>query len=327
MIVNLWRNPANILEGLAVVNALTKAEAPDLETGQGALEIYLGKEKFGEAMSCAWKDFQPDWMLPATFAQSDLIRMSHFLLKGYLWLPGYGIKGQIPLCPLEALATLGPDGRDIHDGFDVTDKTTLYPALWGHKSEETRTIGLEPNKFLAPLSAAKKGRPLRKITDLWPKSSRLLIGARVWIHTNSSISVYISQPVLSNVWWPIALHGELSTPHHEKILALWFNSTLGFLSILVNRQETRGAWIQFKKPVLGALPVLDIRALSNEQKEKLVAAYDKVCQLELKPFPQMATDTVRAEIDRAIAEALGLPDFGVLRTLLGREPVVCLQRI
>jgi hypothetical protein len=41
----------------------------------------------------------------------------------------------------------------------------------------------------------------------------------------------------------------------------------------------------------------------------------------------MAHDDVRAEIDHAIAEALNLPDFSVLRTMLAREPVVCMERI
>lgn len=85
--------------------------------------------------------------------------------------------------------------------------------------------------------------------------------------------------------------------------------------------------MQFKKPILAALPVLDIRALSQDQLTTLAAAYDRVCQSELQPLPRMAHDDVRAEIDRAIAEALNLPDFSVLRTMLAREPVVCMERI
>jgi hypothetical protein len=47
----------------------------------------------------------------------------------------------------------------------------------------------------------------------------------------------------------------------------------------------------------------------------------------LKPLPEMAEDEVRAEIDSAVAAALNLPDFSVLRTLLAREPVVCMKRL
>jgi hypothetical protein len=65
--------------------------------------------------------------------------------------------------------------------------------------------------------------------------------------------------------------------------------------------------------------------LSSAQKDALAAAYDQVCHSPLLPFPQMAHDTVRRDIDTAIAQVLGLPDFSVLRDLLAQEPVVCLK--
>jgi hypothetical protein len=75
------------------------------------------------------------------------------------------------------------------------------------------------------------------------------------------------------------------------------------------------------------MPVLDVRALSPAQLEMLTAAYDEVCYRELQPLPNMATDEVRASIDAAIARVLNLPDFSILRTMLAREPVVCMKRI
>ena len=47
----------------------------------------------------------------------------------------------------------------------------------------------------------------------------------------------------------------------------------------------------------------------------------------LKTFPEMDVDEVRARIDAAISQALGLPDFSILRRLLAQEPVVCLRRL
>jgi len=41
----------------------------------------------------------------------------------------------------------------------------------------------------------------------------------------------------------------------------------------------------------------------------------------------MAADPVRARIDQAVSQALGLPDFSILREMLAREPVVCLKRL
>jgi len=118
-----------------------------------------------------------------------------------------------------------------------------------------------------------------------------------------------------------------SNNQREKALTLWLNSTLGLLILHANREETEGAWVDFKKPTLFALPVLDLRALSAEQLKQLAAAYDRVAEKELQPIPQMATDAVRAEIDASIARALHLPDFAVLREMLAKEPVAGMRRL
>jgi hypothetical protein len=39
----------------------------------------------------------------------------------------------------------------------------------------------------------------------------------------------------------------------------------------------------------------------------------------------MEADGTRIAIDEALADALGLPDFGILRQMLAREPIVCVS--
>jgi len=99
------------------------------------------------------------------------------------------------------------------------------------------------------------------------------------------------------------------------------------LILLANREETEGAWIGFKKGSLEKMPVLNVEELTEIQLKKLAAAYDKIAKKPLQPFPQMATDPVRKEIDSAIENVLNLPDFSILRKLLAQEPVVCLNRL
>jgi hypothetical protein len=97
--------------------------------------------------------------------------------------------------------------------------------------------------------------------------------------------------------------------------------------LLVHREETEGAWIDFKNPVLTDLPVLAIASLKAKQLKALSKTYDKFCNEELLPFPHMAHDPVRQAIDEAITVILGLPDITVLREMLAREPVICLKNI
>jgi hypothetical protein len=333
VVLNLWRNPDTAFEALAIYHTLNSHSAPPGPLGQGALEFSLdrstGQVKLGEALAFPWEEMRcwPAWILPCAFAQSDLIRAAYHLSKGELWQPGRTGTTEVPLKNLGEFATLGPDARDIHDGFKVSQHFTAYQAFWSHDAHVITALEQEPNAFLMPIPEAKPGRPLRKTEDLWPLAGRLMLAERLWMKTQRIFCLRVSQIVLSNTWWPVSLKEPFRSEEIEKALAIWLNSTLGILSVLSNRQETRGAWMKFKKPVLEKLPVLDLGCLSAPQLAGLAATYDEVCQEELRPFPEMADDPVRARIDAEVAQVLGLPDFSGLRRLLAREPVVCLNRL
>jgi hypothetical protein len=168
---------------------------------------------------------------------------------------------------------------------------------------------------------------LRQATDLWPLAGKVLIGERLRLNTQRLVAVRLAKPVLSNVWWPFALKKGKGSIQREKALVLWLNSTPGLILLLALREETEGAWVDFKKPTLAGLPVLDLDQLTPKQFEKLVGAYDRLCHKTLRPLSEMREDDIRAEIDQAIEQALNLPDLTVLRQMLGLEPVMRLQRI
>jgi len=101
---------------------------------------------------------------------------------------------------------------------------------------------------------------------------------------------------------------------------LWLNSTPNILLMLSRRVTTQGPWMKIKQPQWAAMPVLDVRALDEDTLSQLAAAYDTLCDRELKALAKLDTDPVRAEIDDAIRLALDLPDMKPLRSLLAREP-------
>jgi len=144
------------------------------------------------------------------------------------------------------------------------------------------------------------------------------------INTQRLTALFLSEPVLSNMWWPFKLRDKLGEDA-EKILVLWLNSTMGIFLFVSSRVETQGAWVTFKKPRLYAMPVLDVRKLTKRQRQKLVQAFDQLADKPLKPLSQLADDPVRKAIDDAISNALGLPDLESLRTALSREPVLTLK--
>jgi len=90
--VNLWHNPRNAIEALALSRLIahsTPPVVPSKKATQGALQLRMDGLKFGEALAIPWPTFrQTSWNFPCAFAQSDLIRLHYPLLEGSLKLPG-----------------------------------------------------------------------------------------------------------------------------------------------------------------------------------------------------------------------------------------------
>ena len=326
--LNLWRNPQTAVESLAIIRAFLHFDPSDIATGHGTTSLKIGEQKIGESVSFLWSDLREreSWMLACAFAQTELVRATYHLLNGKLKLPGYSQTTSLPLIALEKLGKLGPDRRDIYDGFEKVNEKTVFPAFWGHDSNTVQTLAQTNNLHLAALSQAKNGRPLRRPEQLWPLAGRLLLAERLRLSTQRVSAIRLSKPALSNVWWSFVFNSDISV-EAEKALVLWLNSTLGLMILFANRDETEGAWVSFKKPTLRALPVLDILSLSAIQIETLATAYDQLCHDLLQPFSQMENDPVRTEIDATIIQVLNLPDFNVFKELLAQEPVICLKQL
>jgi hypothetical protein len=320
-VVNLWTKPKSSVEALTVAALLRGAVGASLDDPSGTQELRTEKLKFGEIVQVPAAEIRKgNWNEGAAFAQTELARVAHFLLRGRVTAPGRGVIGKIPLTKLKAIADIGPDRRDIHDGFNPTDQTTEYPAVWGHDTTTVQCLAQRPNKYLMALARAKRGRNLRDAHLLWSRSGRLLVAERLWLTTTRLVAIRTSEKVLSNTWWPVA------TDALDKVLALWFNCSLGLLSLIAARVDTRGAWIDLKKPILEELPVLDASKLSKDSHRKLSEAYDELAKLEIQALPQIVDDVVRARIDKAVADALGLKDdLSLLRMLLGAEPIISMH--
>lgn len=321
--INLWKQPKAYAESLSLSNLVSNANEADLEN-RGVTELKAGNKKYGEIVKAQTQEEDLPWVLPAAFAQSELVRSGYYLLDGTVYIPGLGEVGDIPMVNLDSRATLGPDGRDVYDGFNTTDSPTAYEALWGMDAEEANTLTQESNQYLSPLSEAKSGRPLRDANTLWGRAGSLMLPKELRLNTNSTAGVTLSDKALSNVWWPTRWDGvgEDENRRMEKHLALWLNSTLGLVGMLSQRQDTEGPFVKFPKAWWESTDVLDLDSLDEDQLERLDELWGEVSDKEFKPFPEMTDDDVREEIDDAFEEILDIEGLGTLREFLGREPVV-----
>lgn len=317
--LNLWRNPDNPIDALLLAEEVRKL-APTGNQMQ-TFDLWLGDTKWGEALYLPDAHFKslPNWMLPCAYAQSEL---NHALLQALTEHRYAGV--ELPLAPLDTVGALGPSGNDLWDAFDPVDNPPGFPAFWGRDSKVVQTMCLLPNCYLTKIQVPRRpGRTLRDSDSLTARASQLLISGRVRLNTLRTMAALFPKPVLSNVWLPLKLLKEDETAY--KSLCLWWNSSLHILMMLAYRVETQGAWVAFLRRAIAKCPILNVDALPREATQQMAKAFDALSGQPLLPLPQMAADPVRAKIDAAVAQALGLPDLTPLREQLAREPVISLQ--
>ncbi len=321
--VNLWHNPDGVLDAHRMAQAITTTVPAKLEdTGTALLEV--DAQHVGEIVSIPESKLIGRKWSGVQFARADLIRSALRLLDdGEVWVPGEEDSARIPLCRLDELGQIGPDIRDVRDGFEPTDAVTAYPMVANHDTEQRKRLATKPDKYLAPLVEPRPGRRLKPADQLWPKAGRLLVGARFRLNTVRVVAMRSETGVLASMWWPIRVEGQSM----EKTFAVWMNSSLGLMTLLAIRNTTQGSWVQLKKADLGELPVLDPRRLSSPQLKRLERLFDKVAHEEFERLPRMALCPARRSLDDGIALILDLPDLGKLRELLASEPVVSNRRL
>lgn len=92
-----------------------------------------------------------------------------------------------------------------------------------------------------------------------------------------------------------------------KILALWFNSTINILQALVNRKETRGAFLQIDEYVLKEAFVPDLVKLTQDEKTLLRKTFNSVKSIRFPSvFEQLkCRHEARKLIDKTWLSVLG----------------------
>ena len=319
--VSLWDPPKTTHSAIAIARMISET-LKDLSgpAASAYLRNYDGTQ-LGVVIRTPRPCAGENWSA-ALFSQASLFRVYENLLAGQVRIPGSGQVSSITLNPLRNLGSLGPDRRDIHDAFhmgkgDRSVGWTAYAAFLNNDAKTVLTLSQTPNAYLTPLAKPATGRPLRDADMLHERAGDISVVERAWPVTQRLLAVLISEPVLSNVWWPVRT--ELSIKQ-KQTLVLWLNSSLGLLLFYGRREVTRGPWVQMKKPAWLSMPVLDVRALSKEQVETLACVYEEVSKEPLKPLSQLNHDIIRIKIDEAFERVLGLPSLDPVRQLLAREP-------
>ena len=118
-------------------------------------------------------------------------------------------------------------------------------------------------------------------------------------------ALYSETPVLSNLFYAVRLRvDENIRKLAEKALVLWLNSIWGLLTLLINREETRGLFTSLQMSQWKILPVLNVRELNEGTVRCLVNAFDKYANADFGRLTEQFERGTRMEMDVDVIKCL-----------------------
>ena len=276
-----------------------------------------------EGDSAAAHDFTMQEVAPERIARGDWAAvnfLSPFLVQAYRLL-SEDSPAKVSTVPLNKLADVGPAGQRIRDAYtkQVMPTTSGRRALWYHKTEVTQSMAAETDVYIEP-----KPPKLHLADSYWEMRGNLMLPTQLRLNTMRVTSVMLPERAVGSRWTPCR-------PFENRIakaLCIYLNSTPGMLSLLGERDNRVPSYPSFSLDTLRSVSVPDFTALSKAGIEMLSAWFDWLQHEPLQPFPMMADDPVRAQIDAAVIQALDLDAEWVaqIRRELSREPSVTDRR-
>ena len=302
-VFNLARNPVTPLEALDAADRI---------------------QRVAEGNGLAIRDFTVQEVDAERIARGDWAAvnfLSPFLTSAFRQL-SEDSPASVQTVSLSNLADVGPEGRRIRDSYTNSRMPTESGrrALWYHKTEITQSMAAETDVYIEPKPS--KGS---MADGYWEQRSRLLVPHRLWLPLARVAAVMLPEAAVGSIWTPCRAHD----PGIVKALCLYLNSTPGLLSILGERDNRKPSYPSFSLDTLRSMPVPDLTALGVAETEILSSWFDRLQYETLQPFPLMADDPVRAQIDDAVVQALALDAEWVadIRRHLSREPSVTNRRL
>lgn len=247
--------------------------------------------------------------------------LSPFLVDAYRRLTESDF-ARVPTVSIQELADVGPEGRRIRDSYtrSAMPTTSARRALWHHKSDVTISMRAETDTYIE----AKKSKG--HLADrYWEQRSKILLPHKLRLNRMRVACVMLHEPAVGSLWTPCRPH----EPGISKALCLYLNSTLGLLALLGDRDNRVPSYPSFSLDTLRDLRVPNFTALGEAELQSLNSWFNWLQEHPLLPFPRMAEDSTRHQIDKAIAEALHLDHdwIATIRQELAREPSVTNMRI
>ena len=317
--ISLKRRPRSAVEGYETSRAIRRQVAESPTTPATVFEVRLGDQLGGTGIRATLGDGGCSGISDLSLAQTA-IRLRH----GNLLLPRSGRTTTLPTVRLGELGRRGPVHRDIggrrrgasfaRGPFEIValDGVPTFPALWGHNAGQERRLLVLPDSMGTPLPGRQADA-----ASVWKTAARLHFSLDFRLNSQSLAACITAKRTLGGRAWPSFRTG---SSDWEEPLAAWANTTLGlFLFWWIGSAQHAGRAV-LTITRLPDLPVLDLRKLSEEQRDRLRAAFTALSGQDFLPAHRAHEDPARKELDRLVLEeALGFDAEAMDQVALLRE--------
>ena len=260
--------------------------------------LTIGDEVAGQAITAPCDSDGENWGA-VRLSDYSLAQAAYALSRSSLWLPGSFAAVKLKVATLGAVGSLGLVDRDINGpaprgpfSKSAPSPTATYPALWNHDAKSEVRIVCSPDSQLRVRQGMEE-----KATAVWLTASRAHLNRDFTFGSQPLAVAFTETRSLGGRVWP---NVSFSNDALDYAFSVWANCTLGLLSYWwhSSRQQSSKAGMTVRSA--DSLPVLDLRALTDEQLATAEAIFDEMRDKELKPAYLADADPNRALLDRRV---------------------------
>ena len=305
--ISLRERPANFAAASEVAKSLLTANGGNWQLEEGPFGGALarcGDTIMGEAIDAPVDRSARGWGV-ARIRDAAVAQTAYALSAGQLWLPGQGTPLALPMAPLGEVGQLG-----VHDSLltmpthkgpfrkERPEPTATYPSLCNHDAKrETRMI-CEPDSQMR----VRRGMQSRA-AELWATASRAHINRDFTFGSQALAVAFTERDTLGGREWPNI--GFEQRPF-DYAFAIWGNSVLGLLAYWWQSSRQQSSKASMTRLMMPLLPILDLRALTDDQLTTAQEIFEEFRDKELQPAYLADADPNRALLDqRVICDLLG----------------------
>ena len=298
--ISLRRKPDSFVNAQELSRmVLSSTKLRRLEDGPyGGTPIYCGDAVVGEMLDAPIYNHESGWGA-ARILDASVAQVAHSLSGGELRLPAESRIHRLPIVRLNRIGQLG-----VHDSYltmkthkgpftkESASPTATYPSLYNHEAKKETRLTCEPDSQLRVCQGMEE-----RAAELWATASRAHLN-RDFRFNSQPLSIATTETVsIGGTVWP---NVTFLDDRFDYVFAAWGNSTLGLLCYWWHSSRQQPGRGRMPRLAIRLLPVLDFRALTDEQLRTAETIFDEFRDKELKPAYLADADPNRALLDRSV---------------------------